>query len=54
MKTFTPRQTVSELDKYIIGQDGAKRMVAIARGIGGVGGRSPRSCAMRSLPRISL
>ncbi len=28
--TFTPRETVSELDKYIIGQDNAKRAVAIA------------------------
>ncbi len=27
---FTPRQIVTELDKYIIGQDAAKRMVAIA------------------------
>ncbi len=27
---FTPRQIVDELDKYIIGQDDAKRMVAIA------------------------
>jgi ATP-dependent HslUV protease ATP-binding subunit HslU len=30
METFTPRQIVAELDKYIIGQDRAKRMVAIA------------------------
>ncbi|MEJ2717028.1 MAG: ATP-dependent protease ATPase subunit HslU [Deltaproteobacteria bacterium] len=30
MKTFTPRKIVSELDRYIIGQDKAKRMVAIA------------------------
>ncbi|MCP4675655.1 MAG: ATP-dependent protease ATPase subunit HslU [Deltaproteobacteria bacterium] len=28
--TFTPRETVSELDRYIIGQDKAKRAVAIA------------------------
>lgn len=28
--TLTPRQIVAELDKYIIGQDEAKRMVAIA------------------------
>src|SRR3954465_1893215 len=27
---LTPRQTVAELDKYIIGQDAAKRAVAIA------------------------
>ena len=30
METLTPRQIVEELDKYIIGQHQAKRMVAIA------------------------
>ncbi|HVP81176.1 MAG TPA: ATP-dependent protease ATPase subunit HslU, partial [Thermodesulfobacteriota bacterium] len=30
MKTFTPREIVSELDKYIVGQSDAKRAVAIA------------------------
>ncbi len=30
MGVFTPRETVSELDKYIVGQDNAKRSVAIA------------------------
>ncbi len=30
MKSFTPREIVSELDKYIIGQKSAKRAVAIA------------------------
>ena len=30
MKTFTPREIVSELDKYIVGQWDAKRAVAIA------------------------
>ena len=30
MKVFTPREIVSELDKYIVGQDNAKRSVAIA------------------------
>ncbi len=30
MDAFTPRKTVAELDKYIIGQQGAKKMVAIA------------------------
>ncbi len=29
-RTFTPRETVSELDRYIIGQGDAKRAVAIA------------------------
>ncbi|MBI3090893.1 MAG: ATP-dependent protease ATPase subunit HslU [Candidatus Tectomicrobia bacterium] len=30
METYTPRQLVKELDKYIVGQDKAKRSVAIA------------------------
>src|SRR4249919_1109485 len=30
MQELTPRQTVAELDKYIVGQDAAKRAVAIA------------------------
>ncbi|MFC1825235.1 ATP-dependent protease ATPase subunit HslU [Thermodesulfobacteriota bacterium] len=30
LRIFTPKETVSELDKYIIGQDQAKRSVAIA------------------------
>lgn len=30
MKTFTPREVVSELDKFIIGQKDAKRAVALA------------------------
>jgi ATP-dependent HslUV protease ATP-binding subunit HslU len=30
MATLTPRQIVSELDKYVIGQHDAKRCVAIA------------------------
>ncbi len=30
METFTPRKIVSELDKYIVGQQTAKKMVAIA------------------------
>ena len=30
METMTPREIVQELDKYIIGQDPAKRAVAIA------------------------
>jgi ATP-dependent HslUV protease ATP-binding subunit HslU len=29
-RTFTPREIVSELDRYIVGQDDAKRAVAIA------------------------
>ncbi|OEU76048.1 MAG: HslU--HslV peptidase ATPase subunit [Desulfuromonadales bacterium C00003068] len=30
MNNFTPREIVSELDRYIIGQNGAKRAVAVA------------------------
>ncbi len=30
MRALTPRAIVAELDKYIIGQDAAKRAVAIA------------------------
>lgn len=30
MKNFTPREIVSELDRYIVGQSEAKRMVAVA------------------------
>ena len=30
MTTLTPREIVRELDRYIIGQDDAKRAVAVA------------------------
>ena len=30
MQAFSPREIVSELDRYIIGQDEAKKSVAIA------------------------
>jgi len=30
MSEYTPREIVSELDKHIVGQDNAKRAVAIA------------------------
>ena len=30
MNALTPRETVSELDRYIVGQDKAKRAVAVA------------------------
>ena len=39
MKELTPREIVRELDRYIIGQDEAKRMVAIA-----LRNRHRRSC----------
>lgn len=34
MEELTPREIVAELDKYIVGQDQAKRAVAIALGTG--------------------
>ncbi len=30
LQPFTPREVVSELDRYIVGQNGAKRAVGIA------------------------
>ena len=30
MSSFSPREIVSELDRYIVGQDDAKRAVAVA------------------------
>ena len=30
MNNFTPREIVSELDRYIVGQNNAKRAVAVA------------------------
>ena len=30
VRSFTPREVVSELDRYIVGQEEAKRAVAIA------------------------
>ena len=30
MSTLTPREIVAELDKYVVGQEQAKRMVAVA------------------------
>ena len=30
MSTLTPREIVAELDKFVVGQEQAKRMVAVA------------------------
>ena len=35
MTSFSPREIVSELDRYIVGQKDAKRAVAIALGTAG-------------------
>ena len=35
MTELTPREIVSELDKFIIGQNSAKKAVAIALKVGG-------------------
>ena len=48
---MTPGEIVSELDKYIVGQDRAKRAVAVARTAGAA--RWPSRCATRSTPRTS-
>ena len=47
---LTPREIVAELDKYIVGQDGAKKSVAIAlrNGIS-----FPTRCARKSRRKIS-
>lgn len=53
MAELTPRQTVEELDKYIIGQAGAKRAVAIARETGIAEAYCPKRWQRRSCPKIS-
>ena len=47
MSEMTPREIVSELDKHIIGQDNAKRSVAIALRNRWVACSSTKSCAMK-------
>ena len=50
---LTPKQIVRELDRYIIGQDEAKRAVAVALRNRYRRGQSRRRSATRSSPRIS-
>ena len=50
---FTPREIVSELDRYIVGQNEAKRAVAIALRNRWRRQQVPRSCATRSRRRTS-
>ena len=40
MTSFTPREIVSELDRFIVGQKTAKRAVAIALETGGEDNKS--------------
>jgi len=42
---FTPREIVSELDRYIVGQHDAKRAVAIALRNAGGASNCPKPCA---------
>jgi ATP-dependent HslUV protease ATP-binding subunit HslU len=46
--TYSPREIVSELDRFIVGQHDAKRAVAIA-----LRNRCPRGCARRWCRRTS-
>ena len=50
---LTPKKIVSELDKYIVGQDDAKRAVAIALGTAGGARTSGPICGTRSPRRTS-
>jgi hypothetical protein len=50
---FTPRQIVAELDKYIVGQDAAKRAVAIALRNAGGGSGWRMISGRRSCPTTS-
>ena len=50
---MTPREIVSELDRYIVGQRDAKRAVAVAVRTAGGASSCPRSCGTRSPPRTS-
>ena len=51
--TFTPREVVSELDRYIVGQGDAKRAVAIAPATAGAASKSRQTSATTSSRRTS-
>ena len=53
MKNLTPQQIVRELDRYIVGQNAAKRVVAIAMRNRYRRSSCPRICNPKSRPRIS-
>ena len=52
-QVMTPREIVSELDRYIVGQHEAKRAVAIAFRNRWRRQNFPTSCATKSHPKIS-
>ena len=53
MTDFSPREIVSELDRFIVGQGDAKRAVAIALRNRWRRLQLDESCAKRCCPRIS-
>lgn len=53
-ETMTPKQLVAELDKYIIGQDEAKRAVAVALRNRVRRGRLPEAMRDEVSPKTSL
>jgi ATP-dependent protease Clp ATPase subunit len=48
---LTPRQIVARLDEYIVGQEAAKRAIAVPSATACAGCASPASYATRSSPR---
>jgi ATP-dependent HslUV protease ATP-binding subunit HslU len=50
---LTPKQIVTELDKYIVGQHDAKRNVAIACATGGAACTPPAKCSRTLCPTTS-
>lgn len=51
MAELTPREIVRELDRYIVGQDEAKRSVAIACATATAAPRWRSPCGKKSVPR---
>jgi ATP-dependent protease HslVU (ClpYQ) ATPase subunit len=50
---LTPREIVSELDRFIIGQKDAKRAVAVALATAGGASSWAMTCGRRCTPRTS-
>ena len=53
MTEFSPREIVSELDRFIVGQNEAKKAVAVALRNRCAAAACPTTCATRSRPRTS-